>query len=166
MEQKLLGTLTVQQATALARYDCEELDLGDLGTGVGLGTIIDDKSLGGGLTTLNADAAEALAEFKGTGLAIPALAMLDADTAEALAKFKGEYLSLHGLTTLDIDTAKALAKFKGDRLHFNGLTTLDAATAKALAKFKGRLYLPGLTAPDSDAAATLRTNPAAKFPRR
>ena len=52
--------------------------------------------------------------FKGDFLNLSALTTLDAETAKALAEFKGEFrLSLDGLTTLDAEAAKALEKFKG-----------------------------------------------------
>ena len=107
-----------------------------------------------GLTTLDADTAKALAGSKAWNGQLPKLTTLDADTAKELAEFKG-YLVLNGLTTLDADTAKALAGFKGS-LALNGLTTLDADTAKALAEFKGeRLWLNGLPTLDADTAKAL-----------
>ena len=109
-----------------------------------------------GLSTLDADTAKALAEFKGAGLLLDGLTTLNAATAKTLAEFKGEELLLNGLTTVDAATAKALAEFKGQYLCLNGLTTLDADIAKALAEFKGRyLYLDGLTTLDAATAKTL-----------
>ena len=109
-----------------------------------------------GLTTLDADTAKALAESKGDCLVLSGLTTLDADTAKALAEFKGDYLYLDGLTTLDADTAQGLAEFKGSNLWLNALTTLDADTAQALAEFKGDdLSLMGLTTLDADTAQAL-----------
>jgi hypothetical protein len=54
-------------------------------------------------------ARELVAEFKGDYLSLDSLdglTTLDADTAKALAEFKGGWLELKGLTTLDADTAK------------------------------------------------------------
>ncbi|MFN5638513.1 MAG: hypothetical protein ACK5AA_03105, partial [Akkermansiaceae bacterium] len=94
-----------------------------------------------GLTSLDAETAKALAEFKGdeqSQLSLAGLTSLDAEAAKALAEFKGRILNLSGLTSLDAETAKALAEFKGDDLPLDGLTSLDAETAKALAKLEGK----------------------------
>jgi hypothetical protein len=108
-----------------------------------------------GLTTLDAETAKALAEFKGD-LSLDGLTTLSPEAAKALAEFKSSGLSLNGLTTLHADTAKTLAEFKGDELCLDGLTTLHAATAKAIAEFKGEwLYLNGLTTLDADTAEAL-----------
>jgi hypothetical protein len=132
-----------------------------------------------GLTTLDADTAKALAEFKGT-LVLSGLTTLDADTAKALEEFMGEALVLDGLTslesaalaikieileqgnsfdklqTLSAEAAEVFAEHKDDQLFLDGLTTLDADTAKALAKFKGGLLsLNGLTTLDFDTAEAL-----------
>jgi hypothetical protein len=90
------------------------------------------------------------------------LTTLDADTATALAEFKGLYLGLNGLPTLDAETAKALAEFKGEQLRLNGLTTLDAGAAKALAgspAWNGNLSsIVAFESPDSvEIAAALAT---------
>jgi hypothetical protein len=90
------------------------------------------------------------------------LTTLDADTASALAEFKGLYLGLNGLPTLDAETAKALAEFKGEQLRLNGLTTLDAGAAKALAgspAWNGNLSsIVAFESPDSvEIAAALST---------
>ena len=116
-----------------------------------------------GLTTLNANVAEALAEFKGnTGLFLNGLTTLDADTAKTLAKFKGYALSLKGLTTLDADTAKALADYAGQihvqaklRDGFLAQHALSVDTAGALAALcSGDLYtIIALDSPDSVAIA-------------
>ena len=127
------------------------LSLGDLGDETRVGDL--DLS---GLTTLDAETAKALAEFKGFGLSLEGLTTLDAETAKALAELKGESLHLHGLTTLDAETAKALGEFKGSVLDLGALTTLDAETAKALAEFEGEsLYLRGLTTLDAETAKVL-----------
>ena len=111
-----------------------------------------------GLTTLDAETAKALAEFKGDALYLRGLTTLDAETARALAEFKGKILSLDGLTTLDAETAKALAEFKGEFLSLSALTTLDAETSKALAEFEGYLRLDGLTTLDAEMAKRLAEN--------
>jgi beta-lactamase regulating signal transducer with metallopeptidase domain len=122
-----------------------------------------------GLTTLDADTAKALAEFKGDmGLSIPSLvklnpptalvlvnakwdrrldklSSLDAETARALAAAKMPW-SFPGLTRLDAETARALVQGQGFQLSLNGLTTLDVRTARELAKFeRDMLFLDGVT---------------------
>ena len=101
-----------------------------------------------GLTTLDADTAKALAEFKGTGLVLNGLTTLDADTAKALPQFKGKYLHLRGLTTLDADAAKALAlapTWDGALPSMLALDSPDSvAIAQALATRQGPLSLPNL----------------------
>jgi len=91
-----------------------------------------------GLTSLDAETAKALAEFKGENLDLDGLTSLDAETAKVLAEFKGGTLYLSGLTSLDAEAAAALAEFKGEDLILRDLTSLDAETAKTLAEFKGR----------------------------
>jgi len=119
-----------------------------------------------GLTTIDADAAEAFAGFSGAVFVpvavqqefirrnplnaktacmhaavlkgdLTSVTTLEADTAKALARFKGYSLMLHDVTSLDADTARALAEFQGGMLSLCGLRTLDAAAARALAEFKG-----------------------------
>jgi hypothetical protein len=117
------------------------------------------------ITSLTPEQAKRLvAEVKIDGLSLNGLTTLDADTAKALAEFKGD-LTLSGLTTLDADTAKALAESKGYYLNLNGLTTLDADTAKALAEFKGgRLDLDGLQRASFGAVGALRYNANVSMP--
>lgn len=106
------------------------------------------------LTSLDADVAKAVAEFKGW-LHLPALTTIDADAAAALAASKAQTLFLNGLTTLSPDAARALAGYRGG-LCLNGLPTLSADAARELAAFKGRaLVVNGLASLDADAAATL-----------
>ena len=75
------------------------------------------------------------------------LTTLDADTAKSLAEFKGE-LNLSGLTTLDAATAKALAgapAWNGDLSSITAFESPDSVEiAAALAKRKGPLTLPNL----------------------
>ena len=117
----------------------------------------------GGLTTLDADVAKALAEYKGDSLFLNGVLTLDTDTAKALAGYKAAQtvggLSLNGLTTIAPDTAKALADIKVGVLYLNGLITLDAETSKALAAFKGTLSLTGLQTASFGAVRALRQNP-------
>ena len=77
------------------------------------------------------------------------LTTLDAETAKALAEFKGEQLLLNGLTTLDAATAKALAgspAWSGDLSSIVAIESPDSVEiAVALATKKGPLSLPNLT---------------------
>ena len=108
---------------------------------------------------LTPEQATALAELKGSRqgrLNLNGLTTLDANAAKALAEFNGKVLALNGLITLDADIAKALAEFNGQTLHLSGLTTLDAVTAKALVLstvWDGRV--PNLTTLDAATAKTL-----------
>jgi hypothetical protein len=113
-----------------------------------------------GLTTLDANAAKALAESIRPYLSLDGLTRLDTNAARALAGCKTQrYLSLKGLTTLDPDTARALAACNGCDLDLSGLTTLDANTAQGLTRLEGEgpfsgglqgLFLDGLTRLDPD----------------
>ena len=108
------------------------------------------------IESLTPEQATALAGSTAGWVRLPNLTTLDADIAKTLAEFKGRYLYLDGLTTLDADAAKALADFKGQLLSLNGLTTLDADIAKTLAgstAWDGRV--PKLTTLDIDIAKTL-----------
>jgi hypothetical protein len=76
------------------------------------------------------------------------VARLDAEAAKALAEFKGDMLVLSGLKTLDADTARALAAigaWDGQLLSVTAFDSPDSvAIAKALASRKGPLVLPNL----------------------
>jgi len=108
-----------------------------------------------GLTTLDADTAKALAEFKGWSLGLSGLTTLDAASAKRLVEFKG-VLHLDGLTRFDADTVKALTEFKGQRLSLGRLTALSEEATKALTQQNGfSLSLHGLTTLDADTAKAL-----------
>jgi hypothetical protein len=78
----------------------------------------------GGLKTLSAEAAEALAKSEGEYLSFGSTRKmtLTAEAAEALAKWRGETLCLNGLAALP-GVAEALAKWKGPKLRLEGLKT-------------------------------------------
>ncbi|GEM_PF-2005480 len=88
------------------------------------------------MTTLDADAAKALADFRGYNLRFGGLRALDVDTAAALAEVKGN-LGLCGVSEISLDVAKALAGSRGDvSLGFPRGVSLEVANA--LAGFKGQ----------------------------
>jgi len=96
-----------------------------------------------------------LAEHEGR-LSLNGLTSLSAEAAQALAKHKGD-LGLGGLTSLSAEAAQALAKHKGDlHLYLDGLTSLSAEVAQALAKHEGWLSLDGLTSEDKQRFEILR----------
>ena len=92
-----------------------------------------------------------LAEFTGRSncLQLAGLTTLDAETAKVLAEFKGSRLWLYGLTTLDADTAKPLAESKawdGQLPRISAFESPDSVEiAAALATRKGPLSLRNLT---------------------
>ncbi|MGB8854948.1 MAG: M56 family metallopeptidase [Pirellulales bacterium] len=93
-------------------------------------------------------------EFAGDRFPLNGLTTLDADTAEALATFKGQVLRLDGLTTVDADTATALAEFKGS-LTLDGIEELSPEVAVALSKKVGEhswISLAGLRTLTPEAA--------------
>jgi hypothetical protein len=108
-----------------------------------------------GLSALDARTAKVLAANPKWDGQLPSLTRLDADTAQALAEFKSAafLLSLSGLNTLDVATANALAAAKRWSGRLPSLTSLDAATAKVLAaspKWDGQLpKITTLDTPDS-----------------
>jgi predicted DNA-binding WGR domain protein len=102
-----------------------------------------------GFTSIEDDAAQALAQHKGE-LWLNGLTSLSDGAAQALAQRKGD-IELCGLTSLSDGAAQALAQHKGD-LYLSGLKTLSGGAAQALAQHKGVLSLDGLTSL-SDAAA-------------
>jgi hypothetical protein len=112
-----------------------------------------------GLTSLSAEAAQALAKHEG-GLSLNGLTSLSAEAAQALAKHN-EYLFLDGLTSLSAEAAQALAKHEGWLLSLDGLTSLSAEAAQALAEHKGGLSLNGLTSLSAEAAQVLAKHDAA-----
>lgn len=90
------------------------------------------------LTTLDAATAKSLAEFQGNDLQL-SLPTLDADIAEALAEYTS-CLHFSNLTSLDVAAAKALARFKGHFLAID-VNALDFDAAEALAEYKGLIGL-------------------------
>ncbi|MFN6270101.1 MAG: hypothetical protein ACK40T_06875 [Akkermansiaceae bacterium] len=135
-----------------------------------------------GLTSLNAETAAVLAEFKGVALMLNGMTTLSEESAAALAGFKGEHLHL-GLTTLSPEAARILAKrgepapkntndatgqcgtkwFGKDdqemgrgKLAINHLTTLTDESAREIAQFRGlALDLNGLTTLSEESAKGL-----------
>ena len=100
-----------------------------------------------GLKSIDKETAKELAGYAKGPLLLDGLTTLDADTATALVEFKHR-LYLDGLTTLDAETAKGFANVMF--LNLAGLSALDARTAKVLAaspKWNGQL--PKITTPDS-----------------
>jgi hypothetical protein len=135
----VLETLTVEQATALAR------SWGVCKTGrCGPPRLALDR-----LTTLSEEVARAIARFNGY-LSFDGLTALSDEAARALAQHEG-VLSLGGLTTLSDEAAKALAQHEGF-LSLSGLTMLSHEAARALAQHEGGLRLDGLTTLSDEAA--------------
>lgn len=134
-----------------------------------------------GLTTLDAAAARALADFKGPHIVFRSLTALDATSARELAKFNGAGLTfielpaidaetarelmlfkvkggvlLTGLTRLDADTARVLVETQNKIIFsFPRLPMLDAETARELVRIDRELSLAGLTSLDVETARTL-----------
>jgi beta-lactamase regulating signal transducer with metallopeptidase domain len=143
-----LTALDTDAATALAAYRCQT-------EGSRMTPSQEIAQLFLGLTSLDAETARSLSDFKGYGLHLFRLKTLDADTANALAACGCQSLSLDGLATLDADTAKALAACKVTVLSFRGLKTLDADVANAFSEFKGDLCFDGLVSVDAATAKAL-----------
>jgi hypothetical protein len=103
-----------------------------------------------GLKSIDKETAKELAGYSRGPLLLDGLTTLDADTATALVEFKHR-LYLDGLTTLDAETAKGFANVMF--LNLAGLSALDARTAKVLAaspKWNGQLpKITTLDTPDS-----------------
>ena len=109
-------TLSVAEATALARFEGERIFLPDL------------KAL---------DAAVADALRRGpASLFLDGLTKLDAPSARALVQSRGDVLSLRGLTSITPDLARILASY-AESLDLSGVKTLDLDSAKALAAWDG-----------------------------
>jgi len=83
-----------------------------------------------GLKSIDKETAKELAGYAKGPLLLDGLTTLDADTATTLVEFKHR-LYLDGLTTLDAETAKGFANVMF--LNLAGLSALDARTAKVLA---------------------------------
>jgi hypothetical protein len=95
-----------------------------------------------GLTTVSADVAAALAEYKGPALSLAGLTSLPAETAAALARCRTWDGNLATLRTLPVETARALAGHRGQQLVLAGLTTITPEAIEALAAYDGgQLYL-------------------------
>lgn len=128
--------------------------------------------------SLSAQAAAALANWKGMDLSLNGLEHFPVDVAEAIAKWgsdhpfpiglgvggllmaytEGRKLHLNGLTSLSVEAAEAIAKRKGGTLYLDGLASLPLAVATALAKWNGwGLSLGGLTNVPVDVADALAT---------
>jgi len=96
--------------------------------------------------TLSADAVNELKQFPGILL----LRGLTADTLSdgklaALAEFKGSGLALGGVTAVSPDLAKQLATFATKLLYLDDVTELSPEAARGLAAFPGFVSLDGLT---------------------
>jgi hypothetical protein len=150
-----IGTLTVEQAKALAQH-YGELRLN------GITTLSPEvaKELTqhcgrlhlNGITELSVEAATALAQHKGF-LHLDGLTTLSVEAAEALSH-QCDGLSLNRLTTLSPEVAKALAQHYGG-LHLNGITKLSVEAATALSQYDGWLHLDGLAKLSPEAAEAL-----------
>ena len=64
-------------------------------------------------------------------MSLDGLTSLDAETAKALAEFKGEILELDDLTELTPEAAKALAVFKGSGLNIDRLNAISTSSQAA-----------------------------------
>lgn len=123
-------------------------------------TTKDRKLALGGLTSLPADVATALAAFEGTVLHLNGLKQISPETAGTLATARAKVLDLGGLAAPSVDVlaalrdfggtgiilglevlppeqARLLATFKARRLRFTGTADLTVETATALATFSG-----------------------------
>lgn len=132
-----------------------------------------------GLTSLDQEVADVLAQLKGGPLSLNGVTELTAAAAGALASCRIKYLYLNGLTTLSADVASALSGFrgilvlngvktlspeaaeklagsKGMKVSMAGLVELSDAAAFALARHKSHFVLPELTAVSEEGAAALR----------
>lgn len=109
------------------------------------------------LDEIDVATASALADFQGDiDLHVTTL---DADIAKALAEYKG-YLVFYRLKRLDTEAAKALANFQGKKLTFENLCHLDVEAARAIAQFDGdgEIDLRHRAIPD-EAKRLLQLNP-------
>jgi hypothetical protein len=150
LELSGLETLSADTARALARSNAFTGDLRSVTTlsadaAAALGSFAGNKSGGGklnlfGLTTLDAEAARGLAEFKGK-LELDGLTEIDAETAAALATHAGPQLSLRGLKTLSAAAAEQLAKANSWDRRLLSLRQVSPKTLKTLIE-KGNIDLP------------------------
>ena len=110
-----------------------------------------------GLTSIDKDVAQELANYEGIWLNLEGLTSIGEDVAYELAKYKGR-LNLAGVTSIDQDVARELAKHEGKWLKLSGLTSIDEGVAYELAKWGetgAQLYLSGLTSIDKGVAYEL-----------
>jgi hypothetical protein len=159
-----LTALTPEVAAELTKFNGHHLSLSGLTTlsADAAKAVAQFKEEGGlhlnGLTTLSAAATKGLAEFKGQ-LTLGGPGMLAVCRARTVAEFKCGVLFLNGITSLSTTDAKALAEFKVSLLAINDLTTLSAETAKALAEFRGhtlQIRVPTLSAEAAKALAEFK----------
>ena len=108
-----------------------------------------------GLTSIDKDVAQELANYEGIWLNLEGLTSIGEDVAYELAKYEGRLIDLSGLTSIGEDVAYQLAKYKG-RLNLAGVTSIDQDVARELAKHEGKwLKLSGLTSIDEGVAYEL-----------
>ena len=105
-----------------------------------------------GLTSLDQEVADVLAQLKGGPLSLNGVAELTAAAASAVATCRIKYLYLNGLTALSADVASALSGFRGI-LVLNGVKKLSPGAAEKLAGFKGMKVSMGGLVELSDVAA-------------
>lgn len=116
----------------------------------------DDMLLLRGLTSLDPQTAQTLADFRGRGVVLSGVTDLSPAAAAGLAAFRGDTLILDGITTLSVEVAGRLASFRGEFLYLDGPLGIDAAAARALAGFRGNtLSLGGLVSVDAEIAGGL-----------
>lgn len=96
------------------------------------------------LTDLNVELAEVLVDNATTELVLDGVTAINPEVAQALAEFGGR-ISLNGLTSVDAELADEFAKFKATSLCLDGVASLSTEAAAALANFNGdHLSLIGL----------------------
>lgn len=131
------GSLTPEMAAEFAKLSCVELDLD-------------------GVHNLSADAARALATFRGRRISLDGLETLSGAAARGLSGFgcrvsvdderfgPGDTeIRLGGLKMLNLELIEGFAAY-GGTLHLPGVTTLDASTAQALSRLSCCVSLPNL----------------------
>lgn len=100
-------------------------------------TTQDRKLALGGLTSLSADVATALAAFAGTVVHLNGLKHISPETAGALATARAKVLDLGGLAAPSVEVLEALRDFGGTGIML-GLEALPLEHARLLATFKAR----------------------------
>lgn len=122
-------------------------------------TTQDRKLALGGLTSLSADVATALAAFEGTVLHLNGLKQISPETAGTLATARAKVLDLGGLAAPSVDVLAALRDFGGTGIML-GLEVLPPEQARLLATFKARrLRLTGTADLTVETATVLATFP-------